>query len=501
MSRSLQRSPTSSGRRWSERDKLAAREAMRQWKADPVLLVSDVFQQNGAPLTLSPRQAEIMRAVRDHARVAVRSGQKVGKSTIAVLIAFWFALTHERARVVLAAPTDAQVKGVLWKELRRIAGLAKRDIGASVPLDPATGIQFPDGREIVGRTTSTKKENLAGTSTPNLLYIVDEASGVSEEAYEALEGNRAGGDDNNPARMVLLSNPTQNSGTFFDAFHTKASFWEPIHVSSVEAAEYEPHIPGMATRSYIDERRVEWGEHSPMFAVRILGEFAEEGFNSVVPLVLVSAAQKAWQHTEAEGEFEVGVDVARFGDDETVIAARRGSKIFELIPLKGADNPEVAGEVLAAVRDLRAHPDEVPKVKVDGDGNGGGVCDLLRRSKEVELVEIHAAAKATAPTYHKLRDQLWFGIANWLREGGVLPPDKKLTEELLAPKYSFDANARYVVEGKPDLKPRLGRSPDRADAVALAIYSPPIARWDVDEEEIAPQRRYAGGGGGRTFMR
>lgn len=438
------------------------------WETDPVL-----FAWEALGITCWGRQAELLQAVATRRRVAVKSGHKVGKSTSAVILALWYVVTRPRARVIMTSSSGRQVRAILWKELRRVYREAPYKIGGQLHKVPDAGLQFDDGREILGFSTD-EPEKMAGFSG-DILFILDEASGIPEVIFEAIEGNRAGG-----AGIVLFSNPTQTSGTFYDAFHSKRHLWCPITVSSEETpnvVEGRIVIPGLAAREWIDEKREDWGVESPLYQVRVLGNFPQQGSNAVVGLTLVEVAQKRWDEDgSGEGRLELGVDPARFGEDESVIAPRRGKKIFTLRAFLGLDGVQLAGEVIKAIRDLRRPGDALPRVKVDAIGIGASCCDQLRYHRdengeaELELIEVNSASAATTEAHHRLRDQLWFGITDWLKEGGELPPDDKLARDLVAPTYSFDAQSRQQVEPKKDTKARLGRSPDRADAVALSIF-------------------------------
>jgi phage terminase large subunit len=450
--------------------RLAERRAAKtlpfdEYRDEPVRFAREILG-----LSLWSRQREIIEKVANHTRVAVRSGHKIGKSSSAVALALWFVCTRPRARVVMTSSTDRQVRMILWKELRRIYGPVKERIGGVCNLDPATGLQFTDGREIVGFSTKDP-EKMAGISGPAILFIVDEASGVPEEIFEAIEGNRAGG-----ARFAMFSNPTQTSGTFFDAFNTKSEFWTCIHVSSEETPNCtgeEDSIPGLATREWVDEKIQEWGRASPLFDIRVAGNFPTQGENAVTPLALVEAAVDRWEDTSPDGRLEIGVDVARFGDDDSVICYRRGLRVEPLIVIHGMDTVAVAGRVMGLVREKRAK-NERPRVKVDTIGVGGGVADNLRQfhNKDIDLIEVNSSEKSSAPDdFYNLRSQLSFAVTKWLEDGGALPDDGKLRGELVAPTYSFDPRGRRKVESKDEIKKRMNRSPDRADALALAVYA------------------------------
>lgn len=378
----------------------------------------------------------------------------------------------------MTSSSGRQVKSILWKELQRVHREAPHALGGIVQKVPDAGYHFPDGREVIGFSTS-EPEKMAGFSGPNILFILDEASGIDEPIFEAIEGNRAGG-----ARIVLFSNPTRTSGTFYDAFNSKRELWHTLHVSSEETPNVcgdGPAIPGLATKGWVDEKRIEWGPHyaeSPLYQVRVGGNFPTQGENAVIPLAFVELAASRWAETVADGRLEIGVDVARFGDDETVIVLRRGLRVLGIEVRNGLDGPGVAAEVMALVRTHRRPGEVKPRVKVDVIGVGASAYDALAVSKEIETLAVNVSESADrnpseGPGYHRLRDQLWFALRDWLRDGGTFPPDGRLEAELVAPLYGFDSQGHVQVEPKSQIKKRLGRSPDRADGLALSVYEPP----------------------------
>lgn len=456
-------------------------------------------------LYLCRAQRRILEAIARGTRVIIRSGQKTGKSTSFVAAALWWAATRARGRVLLTAPGYRQVKKVLWKELRRIAfdaGNRRPDkqrvvdvLGVHPALDPETGMQWPDGREIVG-FAANNAGSTQGFSGPEMLIVIDEGSEVDDDIFEAHEGNTASG-----GRILAASNPIHNTGWFYEAFHSQREFWEPIHLSSEDSPNVtgeEEHVPGLAMPDFIEKMKKKHGVDSAFYQIRIRGEFAGTATNTVVGLKLVEAACKKWKANLAvvySEPLEFGVDVARFGDDETTIAPRRGPRIYPLIDVQGADGNTVAGLVLKAVRELR-FPGERPIVKIDGTGGyGSSPIDILRthHSDEVEVVEVNASSKADdEEKYANLRAQMHFGVAEFLAEGGELPAnDRRLEADLLAPTYQFDARRRFLVEPKAKVKQRLKRSPDRGDAVALAVYKASSAalEYDPSYDEDLPSMR------------
>lgn len=428
------------------------------------------------------RQAEILSALVEHDRVAVRTGHKLGKSRLASSAGLWWISTRPRGRVVLTSSSSRQVKTILWREIRHLCRTSRVPLGATPALDPGTGLQFADGRDVFGFTTDDA-ERMAGVSSDELLVIIDEASGFPQSIWEAVQGNLAGG-----GAALLTGNPTQPVGVFHDAFHAKSGLWKTYHVSSRES----PNViagrvvtPGLATQKWIDDMVREYGEGSAQVAIRVDGDFADEGEDVVIGLALVRAAQERWKTAEPVGPLELGVDVARFGDDDSAIQPRRGNYLYPQTVVHGFDNVEVAGQVITIVRDMRRGEGERPVVRVDSGGNGGGVVDILKRSPEVWVVGVDAGRSARDPQrFPRRRDELWWAARDFLRKlDGTLPPDERLSEELRAPRYRVDVNGRVQVESKDDIKKRIGRSPDRADALCLAVCGDGTGDGGLVEDE------------------
>jgi len=449
-------------------DNVDPRDLLRRLRDDPVLFAEHVL---GIRLWL--RQRDIAQALARSSRVAVRSGHKIGKSAVAAALAYWWVFTRPQARVLLTAPSDHQVKNILWREIRARHREAAIPLGGEPALDHRTGYKLAGGREIIGLTTS-EAERIAGISSPNLLIIVDEAAGYPEHLFEALFGNLAGG-----GHLLMLGNPTQTSGTFYSAFHVNRDRWATLRVSSYESpcvTGEEPCIPGLATREWIEWAEAYWGRESPVFSVRVLGEFPRQAENAIIGIAKVEQAVQRWRSATPGAEpLRLGVDVARYGADRSVIFPVRGSYAYEPVILHGQDVVQVAGYVRRVAQEL-ARRDERVRVAVDIIGVGGGVADIIKADQNLEVVEVNVAERARAEGYANLRAQLWFGLRDWLEDGGALPPVPELEAELVAPTYSFNARGALKVEEKDAIKGRLGRSPDLADALALAAVdvAPPV---------------------------
>jgi hypothetical protein len=439
-------------------------------------------------LILWKKQAEIARALTHSRRVAVRSGHKVGKSTLAAAIALWWVhdrIKRPRARVVITAPTDRQVKSIVWKEVRRLykqADAKGQPIGGKIGLDPGTGLQLEDGREVIGFATDDD-ERMAGYSGEDILFIADEASGIDAKIFEAIEGNRAGG-----GSLFMLGNPTQTSGEFFDAFNSKAKLYEGFHIPSYETpnAKGQEHIPGLATAAYCEEKKEEWGEDDPRYQVRVNGDFPSESSTQIIPQRSIKKALEWYPTIEGEGPLVCGLDPARFGDDDSILCIRQGNKPHFFLKLKKGDGPTTAHDAMHQIRrvapSLGYDPEQDGKIRVCVDviGIGASVYDALKEhyEEELEIVGVNVSqASAKKKEYVNLRDELWFGLRDWLRKGGTLPKLDKLTQDLSAPQYAFAKNGACKVEPKEDIKKRTGRSPDYAEALMLSLFEYRAAKY------------------------
>lgn len=408
------------------------------------------------------KQREILESVRDHKRTAVRSCHGSGKTATAARVALWFLAAYPRSRVITTAPTFTQVRDLLWPEIH--AAIAKAPTGLYPPAD-TTRLTLAKDWYAVGVSTN-RPERFQGQHAEHLLLIVDEASGVEESIYEAAEGFMTA----DGGRVLLIGNPTQTAGQFYRAFHQERSEWNTIHISALDTPNFTgesvpDHVArSMVSREWVDEKRRLWGEDSPMWQIRVMGEFPTTPDDQVIGLASVEAAQS--RETDPGEPIVVACDVARYGSDETVIVVRRGEQARIVAAYTGKSLMETAGRILDVCRGL----DSSYRVVVDDSGLGGGVTDRLR---EVGLKVDAFTGGSTAhdpDLYPNRRSEAWFAFAEHLPTLD-LDRDAQLAADLVAPRYTIDSQGRRVVEPKDATKRRLGRSPDRADAILMA-YAP-----------------------------
>jgi len=421
------------------------------------------------------RQEEALRSFVEYDQVAWRSGHKTSKSNSLAKFAIWWVCRGvPGCRVALTSSGFGQVKNILWREIRRLKLEAAVDLGGTIYLDPFQGWQWTNNNQVFGFSTD-EVERAAGFSAPHLVYLIDEASGVPEDIFEAMFGNLAGG-----GKMIMTSQGTKASGVFFDAFHTKSHAWHKIHTPSTDSPNVtgECEIPGLATTKWIDERRAEWGADSLEFQIRVLGNFPGQAANAIIGLstVMEAISRHEWIPDKNDGALRIGVDVARYGDDESVITVVRGLKVVDIISIHSMDGLEVAGHTLDAVQKHRYRWDDEIRIKVDVIGLGASPSDFLNhmergRNLGIKVSQVNVQNRADDEyTYSDLRTQLCFALNDWLKAGGAIPQDDMLMEEMFAPTYTFDARGRRKLESKDKEKKLLKRSPDRRNSLELAVY-------------------------------
>ncbi len=415
------------------------------------------------------KQAEIIESVRDHKRTAVRSCHGIGKTAIAARAALWFLAAHPHSKVVTTAPTWSQIREQLWREIAVAHALADGFYDGTL-----TDTRLELGPEWFAIGLSTDRaERFAGHHAEHLLLVVDEASGVSEDIYEACETLLTSAE----SRILIVGNPTVSSGTFHAAFHRDRAEWNTISISALESPCFTGEQVSdevrarLVTRQWVESAKKRWGEESPLYQVRVLGQFPTSADNSVCSLSEIETAQA--QRIDSGSPIVVSCDPARFGSDETVIAVRRGSRVRIVRTYAKKDLMTTAGEILRVARSEAAKGNGDVSIVCDDIGIGGGLVDRLRELDEFQVVSFNGSASPRdGREYPNARSQAWFDFSDRLASID-LDDDEQLAADLLAPSYKIDSQGRRVVEPKSDTKKRLGRSPDRADAVLMAFAGRP----------------------------
>jgi len=322
----------------------------------------------------------------------------------------------------------------------------------------------PNESFAVARTS--RKENpeaLQGFHSENILFLIDEASGVPENVFQVAEGALS----TDGAFVMMAANPTREEGYFFDSHHKMRERWAALHWNGEDSP--------LVSKNYIEDMRLKYGIDSPIYQVRVLGNFATSA-DGIIPLGLCTDAIDRVV-TRVKAPVVWGLDVARFGDDSTCLAKRSGNVQLEKTKeWFGIDTMQTSGLIMQEYERALEKPDSIC---VDVIGIGAGVVDRLTELG-LPVVGINVAEAASiSGKYARLRDELWFECRDWLaRRDCVLLEDDALIGELTTPKYSILSNGKLKAEGKDEMKKRGVGSPNRADA------------WNLTFARVAAQNVY-----------
>ena len=447
-------------------------EAILYYADHPVEFVEDII---GA--TPDPEQAKILRSVAANPMTSVRSGHGVGKSTVQAWVVIWFMTTRPFPKVPCTAPTQHQLFDILWAEvskwLRNNPALQNEMVWTK---EKVYMRGYPEEWFAVARTAS-KPDALQGFHADDLLFIIDEASGVSDPIFEPVLGALS----TPGARLLMCGNPTQLSGFFYDSHHKNRASYATFHIDGRNSQR----VP----KEFVDRIIRMYGEDSDVFRVRVAGDFPLQEDDIFIPISLVEKSI----HTEFSPRISplsvhIGRDVARFGDDKTVIGYKVDEQVAFYKKRQGQDTMKTADDIILLGEELvhRYRLDAPIPVKIDDGGVGGGVVDRLRQVKRLnperfwwlEVYPVKFGQRIKHKYYHDSTTYMMSVVKKLLtpfdEETGkpkpvelILPDDDDLVAQLSGRKYELTEASKIRIESKKDVKKRGQHSPDEADCVLL----------------------------------
>ena len=436
------------------------------WKTDPCLFVIEAI---GAKP--SEQQTEALALIPKEKRITIRSGHGTGKDALAAWVILWFLTTRPYAKVVCTAPTARQLSDILWSEVSKWLRKSILSEEFVIQQDKIFHKDAPKEHWVRAVSPSVKAspeeqgETLAGFHGEHLLIIVDEASGVADPVYVPLEGAMTQEDN----RCLLIGNMTKNTGYFYDThFHNLIKgAWTRLHWDSRNSSN--------VAASMVDYFRNKYGEDSNVFRIRVAGDPPLADEESFIQLHWAQQCVGRDIVPDPLSPFYLGVDVARFGNDSSVILPRQGDFIHPWETFQKMDTVDLAGHIIITFNELAA-----AGIAIDEIGLGAGVVDILGKhqgfskiSRTVFGINV-SRASSNHTRWHRLRDELWWKVREKCLQGAYSFPvgsaGDELVNELSMPRYKFDNNSAYVVESKKDLKARGRWSPNIADALCLSEY-------------------------------
>jgi hypothetical protein len=468
-----------------------------KYEEDPVNFVEQALDER-----VWSKQREILNSVRDHKRTAVPACHAPGKSHIAARAVAWWISIHPpgTAQVVTTATTFRQVRNILWPHIRKVVNRHK------LPGEVNTVDWKIDGEIVAYGFSSANHDetSVQGIHAPHLLVVVDEAGGISQTLGTALESLMTGGH----TRLLLLGNPpTDQEGGWFEracnsdlynvipigAYDTPNFTGEDAGTCKSCPANVPPHpvASHLVDQLWVDEVTREFGEDSAFVEARVHARFPRSVSNKVIPFSWIEQSQD--NPLAQTGAIRLGVDIAADGGDEFVIAWADGMETTVRHKTSGKANAnavDVAGVILNQIREAeemhkqRQISDQV-RVKIDAIGVGWGVASTLKRwgdeqMHSAKIVAVNVAEKARdSNRFTNQRAEMWWNARTLLQPQGdgsqqvKIIADQRTMAQMAGPQYLSDSSGRIKIESKAYMKRRGVGSPDRAEAMLLALYDPP----------------------------
>jgi len=424
-----------------------------------------MFKRIGAQLQASKGKGCVIQE-------AVASGHGIGKSAGIAMLLEWALGTCPSARGIVTANTDTQLRTKTWPELAKWHELSlikdwfRYTATALHSTDPDADKTW---RVDAVPWSEHNTEAFAGLHNEGkrIIVVYDESSAISDKIWEVTEGALT--DENTEIIWIAFGNPTRNAGRFRQCFGSLAHRWghQQIDSRTVEGTN----------KAQIAKWIEDYGEDSDFVRVRVKGQFPRAGSMQFISSEHVSKAATCEDVSPTLYDPVImGVDVARFGDDESVITIRRGynCRMYPATHLRGVDTMQLAGKAASLATEYN-----VDVIFVDGTGIGAGVVDRLRQLglNVMEVNNGETATRADVEGEH-VKDraaECWALMRSWLKRGGCIPNDPELMGQLEGREYGYDADNAIKLERKDDMKKRGLSSPDRADSLALtfAMNVPP----------------------------
>ena len=447
-------------------------ERIKLYRKNPVLFANEVVC-----FVPDEWQSGVLMDVATAPKVSVRSGQGVGKTSIEAVIALWFLSCFPMSRVVATAPTARQLNDVLWAELSK--WISKSPLLKALLKWTKTKVEVRGYSErwFATARTATTAENMQGFHEDNMLFIIYEASGVSDEIIEAILGTLSG--KNN--KLLMCGNPTKTSGVFFDSHNRDRALFKTYRVSSLDCPR--------TNKENINAMLEKYGRNSNFARVRIYGDFPEQEDDVFITLsALERSANTVIDEKPVPVTVRIGCDVARYGDDKTIIGIKVDEKVSFYEKAQGQDTMRTADNIAMCYKKLIDRYSQYKGkiiVTVDDGGVGGGVVDRLRRICKADpqtygrmkVVPVKFGMRIRHRYYYDTTTYMMSVVKELLSDTDkngeaksielVLPKDDDLIAQLSCRKYTMTESSVIKIESKKEMKARGLPSPDEADCVLL----------------------------------
>jgi len=435
---------------------------------DPIFFCEEVL---GVKTLGWPQHREALMSFVDNDVVAIKSGHSLGKDFLSGLISLWFLYCFYPSVVITTAPSARQVQKIIWGEISKYWNGSKYPLGGTLKTQ---AIDISDDWYAIGFTTKETNQMIGkfqGFKGANILVVVTEAQAVEDNIYEQIDGVMTA----NNSKLYMAGNPLMNTGEFARAFtrkNVKKFTWScydsPNYIQNKEV------IPGMVGRKWVEDKEKKWGKGSPLFQARVLGEFPKQ---SIYSLISLDECMKAVDvESPQKGRKVLSGDIARYGDDSTVITVLNGGDMIDQVEQQG--KPTTQTEGLAVNLIVKHDPQDVV---MDEGAMGAGVVDHLEESQkeikskhgiEYDLYGFNFGGKAEDSKFANKGTEAWFYGCEAIKKGKVrLMDDPELFSQLSSRKYEFSPETGKIrLVSKETMKKKGLPSPDKADALMMGLY-------------------------------
>ncbi len=448
-------------------------ESAAKWHDDPVSFCREVFD-----IALDPWQIDALQELPKRDRVAFIASKGVGKSFLEACAGWWWMCTRKRAQVICTSINAKNLRDGLWKEIGGLYQQSKflqsifqfNSERVFAKEDPTNW--FMSARSWRDHADAVEQaQALAGLHGPAMLWLGDEAGSYHDAILasgSAMMANAVEG-SGNEAKMLLGGNPTDPKGPLGKIAKNR----ETWHVVTINGDPANPKRSNRISKAWCEEQIRDYGRDNPWVKVSVFGEFPDVGFmNLLGPNDIHAASHRNYIEEQYQySQRRLGVDVARHGDDATVIYCRQGIHSGPFLAVRNLDTHGVAQRVALAMLRTKS------EVAFVDEGGNPGVVDELRRMR-VNVVAVNFSSKPNDERYYNKRAEMWYAMAQWVKGGGQIPvDDTMLHDDLMAPTYTFK-QSKILIEEKDKIKERLGRSPDWGDALCLTFAWPEMPSAD-----------------------
>lgn len=400
-------------------------------------------------------------------RTAVASGHGIGKGAVTAMIILWAMSTRPHLTGMVTANTKTQLTSKTWRELAIWHDRARNKHWFRWTATKIMHVGYPSTWFVEAVPWSlANAQAFAGMHGKHVLLIFDEASTIDRKIWEVSEGAMT----TRGAMWLVFGNPTENTGPFRECFSKDRARWRRHQIDS--------RTSRFTNKAEIDLQIQRYGEDSDFVRVRVRGLFPRQSATQLISYEDVESAQEREPVLDHEVKV-IGVDVARYGDDQTVIALRVGSVAAIMARYRGKSTMQTVDEITAIISQVKP-----AAVFIDDVGVGGGVVDRLKQLRYEEVIPVNAGHKPRDEThYFNKRAEMYGRLAEWLHQAGCIPADDQdLADDLVAVQYRMTGKTQIQLERKEDMKKRGEASPDSADALALTFaqeIAPPklIPQW------------------------